>query len=45
MPTLTPGDDAPTFVAPDQNDKAVSLDDFSGRQLFIFFYPKADTGG
>ena len=33
------------FPAPDQNDTIVNLADFRGRKLFIFFYPKANTGG
>jgi peroxiredoxin Q/BCP len=42
---LTPGDAAPAFEAPDQNGNTVSLADFSGRKLFLFFYPKANTSG
>jgi peroxiredoxin Q/BCP len=45
MTPLTPGDNAPAFKAPDQNEKTVRLADFAGRRLFLFFYPKANTGG
>ena len=45
MPKLTPGDPAPAFSAPDQNGATVNLADFSGRRLFVYFYPKANTSG
>jgi len=45
MATLQTGDPAPDFSAPDQNENIVNLADFKGRKLFIFFYPKANTGG
>jgi peroxiredoxin Q/BCP len=45
MKQLQPGDPAPIFSAPDQNESTVSLSDFKGRKLFIFFYPKANTAG
>ncbi len=45
MTQLKPGDQAPAFEAPDQNGNTVSLGDFNGRKLFIFFYPKANTSG
>lgn len=45
MAHLQPGDRAPAFSAPDQNDTTVNLADFKGRKLFVFFYPKANTGG
>ena len=45
MTTLQAGDPAPDFSAPDQDGRTVRLADFSGRKLFIFFYPKADTSG
>jgi peroxiredoxin Q/BCP len=44
MSTLLPGDLAPDFRLPcDGGD--VSLTDFRGRKLVVFFYPKADTPG
>jgi len=45
MATLNPGDSAPAFAAPDQNGQTVRLADFAGRNLFLFFYPKANTSG
>ena len=45
MATLTPGDPAPPFSLPDQTGAAVSLADFAGRTLLVYFYPKADTPG
>jgi thioredoxin-dependent peroxiredoxin len=45
MPELQPGDDAPAFTLPDQSGKPVSLADFKGQKVLVFFYPKADTPG
>jgi peroxiredoxin Q/BCP len=45
MVTLTPGDEAPPFSLLDQSGETVSLWDFKGRKLLIYFYPKADTPG
>ena len=45
MTTLNPGDKAPDFEAPDQDERMLRLNDFKGRRLFIFFYPKANTSG
>lgn len=45
MDTLQPGDPAPVFSAPDQNNNTVATADFAGRKLFVFFYPKANTSG
>ncbi|HET7522836.1 MAG TPA: thioredoxin-dependent thiol peroxidase [Acidimicrobiales bacterium] len=42
---LTAGDKAPTFNLEDQTGKKVKLSDYKGRQVLIFFYPKADTPG
>lgn len=41
--TLKQGDKAPSFRANDQNGAPVSLKDFKGRKLALFFYPKDDT--
>jgi len=38
-------DKAPEFTLPDENDKDVSLEDFRGKTVVLFFYPKADTPG
>lgn len=43
MTTLKPGDKAPAFDALDQDGKAVKLDDFKGKKLILFFYPKDNT--
>lgn len=45
MSTLAPGDPAPPFELPDQDSKPVSLKDFAGRKLLVYFYPKANTPG
>ena len=45
MPKLQPGDAAPQFSLPDQDGKPVSLSDFKGRQVVVYFYPKDDTPG
>jgi peroxiredoxin Q/BCP len=45
MTTLAPGDLAPTFALQDQDGSTVRLEDFRGRTLLIYFYPKADTPG
>jgi len=38
-------DKAPQFTLPDQDGKNLSLKDFSGKTVVLFFYPKADTPG
>lgn len=45
MNTLVAGNPAPAFSLPDQNDQTVSLADFSGRKVLLYFYPKAMTPG
>ena len=45
MTTLTVGDPAPPFSLPDQRGAIVSLGDFAGTTLLVYFYPKADTPG
>src|SRR6476619_4340752 len=44
-PPLTPGTKAPTFSLPRDAGATVSLADFKGRKLVIYFYPRADTPG
>jgi peroxiredoxin Q/BCP len=39
------GDKAPDFSLFNQDDKKVSLKDFSGKWLVLYFYPKDDTPG
>jgi peroxiredoxin Q/BCP len=38
-------DKAPEFTLPDQNGEDVSLKDFRGRYVVLYFYPRADTPG
>ena len=38
-------DKAPEFTLPDQNGQNVSLKDFRGMTVVLFFFPKADTPG
>jgi len=38
-------DKAPEFTLPDQNGQNVSLKDFRGKTVVLFFFPKADTPG
>ena len=45
MPPLSAGDDAPPFTLLDQSESPVSLSDFTGRKVLLYFYPKADTPG
>ena len=42
---LEPGKAAPAFTLPDQNGKSVSLADFKGKNVILYFYPKDDTPG
>jgi len=39
------GTTAPDFTLPDQDGEDVSLSDFRGRPVVLYFYPKADTPG
>lgn len=39
------GDKAPDFTLPDQDGNAVSLSDFDGQTVVLYFYPKAGTSG
>jgi len=45
MATLATGDKAPDFTAKDQNGQTVSLSDFKGKTVILYFYPKDDTPG
>ena len=45
MTTLKAGDKAPFFSGPTQNDTIVSLSDFKGKKLILYFYPKDNTPG
>ena len=39
------GTTAPDFTLPDQDGNPVSLSDFRGRPVVLYFYPKAGTSG
>lgn len=39
------GESAPNFTLTANNGQPVSLSDFAGQQVILFFYPKADTPG
>jgi len=45
MTTLKVGDKAPNFTSKDQNGNVISLNDYKGKKLVLFFYPKASTPG
>jgi peroxiredoxin Q/BCP len=45
MSELTTGMQAPEFTAADQNGNQVSLKDFKGKKVILYFYPKDDTPG
>jgi peroxiredoxin Q/BCP len=42
---LESGDPAPPFTLPDMSGKQVSLEDFAGKDVILYFYPKDDTPG
>ncbi len=43
MTTLKEGDKAPAFKSKDQNGKPVSLADYKGKKVVLYFYPEDDT--
>lgn len=45
MSELTPGAEAPLFTLPRDGGSTVSLADFRGRKVVLYFYPKDDTSG
>lgn len=45
MNTLKQGDKVPDFSVNNQDGEAVSLSDYKGKKLIVFFYPKASTPG
>lgn len=45
METLKVGDKVPMFSAKDQDGNTISLSDYNGKKLVVFFYPKASTPG
>lgn len=42
---LAVGDKAPAFEGVNQQGKMISLNDFKGKKLILYFYPKDDTPG
>jgi peroxiredoxin Q/BCP len=42
---LNIGEKAPDFSLPSQTGEKVSLKDFKGKTLVLYFFPKADTPG
>jgi peroxiredoxin Q/BCP len=45
MAVLKEGSKAPIFKAVDQDGKAISLADYKGKKVILYFYPKDDTPG
>ncbi len=45
MNKLQKGDRAPDFTLEDQSGKKLSLSDYRGKKVLLYFYPKADTPG
>ncbi len=45
MTTLKPGDKAPDFSGLNEKGETISLSDFKGKKLILFFYPKDNTPG
>jgi len=43
MSTLKEGDKAPDFIGNDQNGNTISLSDFTGKTLILYFYPQDNT--
>jgi peroxiredoxin Q/BCP len=45
MANLKPGDAAPAFTLPADDGSEISLSEFRGRYVVLFFFPKALTPG
>jgi thioredoxin-dependent peroxiredoxin len=45
MSKFVAGDKAPMFEGVNQNGKKISLNDFKGKKLILYFYPKDNTPG
>ena len=45
MPAPQPGEIVEAFTLPDQDARRVTLSNFLGKPIVLFFYPKADTPG
>ncbi len=42
---LNVGEKAPNFTLPDGNGTEISLDNFRGKKVVLWFFPKANTPG
>ena len=45
MTVLAQGDKAPSFISKDQNGNTISLAQFKGKKVVLYFYPKDNTPG
>jgi len=45
MGILAVGSEAPAFTLPNQDGELVSLADYSGKNVLLWWYPRADTPG
>lgn len=45
MQTLKQGEVVPNFSAKDEQGNTITLNDYKGKKLIVFFYPKANTPG
>lgn len=45
MPNLKVGDRAPAISAPDENGELITLEEFKGKKVVLYFYPKDNTPG
>jgi peroxiredoxin Q/BCP len=45
MAMVNTGAKAPRFILKDQNEKEINLEDYKGKKVLVYFYPKADTPG
>ena len=45
MSTIVEGKPAPDFTLEDADGRKVSLSDFKGKDVVVYFYPKDDTPG
>lgn len=45
LKTMNTGDIAPGFTLPDKDGKMISLSDFAGKNVVLYFYPKDNTPG
>jgi len=45
MASIKTGDKAPEFIGKDQNGKTISLSNFKGKKVVLYFYPKDNTPG